>query len=155
MFPLKTIPTSIILALILITLSGGVGLALAHDSSGIMDVHSTTDDPLNILVFHSYYPTYEWSQEISAGITDVLKNSDYHHAEVYFEFMDAKRHFSPEYVASLAEVYKYKYRGHQQFDLIICSDNHAIDFLTSEAGLEIFPQDIPVVFCGANDYDPA
>lgn len=115
----------------------------------------STDEELSILVLHSYYPTYEWSNEISTGITDILKDSDYSDAEVYLEFMDAKRHFSPEYMTSLGEVYRLRYDDFNDFDLIIVSDNHAIDFLTSEIGLEIFPADIPVVFCGANDYDPA
>jgi len=114
----------------------------------------STDEEISILVLHSYYPTYEWSNEISAGIADVLKDSDYSDAEVYFEFMDAKRHFSPEYMASLGEVYRLRYNDPYEFDLIVVSDNHAIDFLASETGLEIFPADMPVVFCGANDYDP-
>lgn len=112
-------------------------------------------NPSNVLIFHSYYPTYEWSSDISAGVLDSFSNSEYHDSEIYFEYMDAKRHSSPEYFASLAEVYKYKYKDAEKFDIIICSDNYAIDFLCSEAGLAIFPSEIPVVFCGANDYDPA
>ncbi|WMW22124.1 ABC transporter substrate binding protein [Methanolobus mangrovi] len=91
---------------------------------------------------------------ITQGILDVFKDSEYSNAEIYFEYMDAKRHPDKEYIDSLADVYRQKYKNHDEFGLIICADNYAIDFLTSEAGLEIFSPDIPVVFCGANDYDP-
>ncbi|WP_319508548.1 ABC transporter substrate binding protein [uncultured Methanolobus sp.] len=90
---------------------------------------------------------------INQGILDVLGSSSYSNAEIYFEYMDAKRHPDKEYIDSLADVYRQKYKNYDEFDLIICADNYAIDFLTSEAGLEIFSPDVPVVFCGANDYD--
>ncbi|WP_340819162.1 ABC transporter substrate binding protein [Methanolobus sp. WCC4] len=122
----------------------------------------SNDDPANehssqapqILIFHSYYPTYEWSNMISKGIADAFKDTEYSDAEFYFEYMDAKRHPEQEYIDSLADAYRHKYKGHENFDLIICADNYAIDFITSDAGMDIFPPDIPVVFCGANDYDP-
>ncbi|WP_406659876.1 ABC transporter substrate binding protein [Methanolobus sp. ZRKC3] len=135
-------------------LFGGVILVSAQGVYGQEQPYDPNHEPATILILHSYYPTYEWSNDITAGILDVLKSSPYRDSEVYFEYMDAKRHSSPEYIASLAEVYRQKYKDPDQFDLIICSDNHAIDFLSSETGLEIFPSDIPVVFCGANDYDP-
>jgi signal transduction histidine kinase len=142
------------LFVVLILLFPGVLCVSAQNSSVQIQAHTTNLEPVNVLIIHSYYPTYEWSRAITAGILDSLSNSVYHDSEVYFEYMDAKRHFSPEYFASLAEVYKYKYKDAEKFDLIICSDNYAIDFLCSDAGLAIFPADIPVVFCGANAYDP-
>jgi len=66
--------------------------------------------------------------------------------------MDAKRHPEKEYIDSLAEVYRHRYTDPDEFDLIICTDNHAIDFICSDDGIEIFPG-VPIVFCGANSYD--
>lgn len=136
-------------------LFGNIAFVSAHETYTLETSYDPNHEAATILVLHSYYSTYEWSNDITDGIMEALKNSEYQDADIYFEYMDAKRHPEPEYIDSLTEVYRHKYRDPEQFDLIIVSDNHAIDFLCSEVGLEIFPPDIPVVFCGANDYDPA
>jgi signal transduction histidine kinase len=132
---------------------GGIISASAQIPSVSDGLNNVNSEPMKILIFHSYYSTYEWSSDVTTGIMSSLDNSSYGNSDIYFEYMDAKRHSSPEYIASLVEVYKYKYKDSENFDLIICSDNYAIDFLTSEEGLAIFPPEIPVVFCGANNYD--
>ena len=130
------------------------GVVSSNVSSGMDGSGDVDAEPPIILLFHSYEPTYEWTNGITAGVIESLTNSAFHNSQISFEYMDSKAHSSPEYIASLAQVYRYKYPDIRRFDLIICSDNNAIDFLCSEDGLEIFPTDIPVVFCGANDYDP-
>ncbi len=151
----KTVRAFLLLFILTGLLIGEIGFVSAQDSANVTSVSDPGHKKATILVLHSYYSTYEWSNDITKGVMYVLDNSEYRDADIYFEYMDAKRHPEPEYIVSLSEVYSHKYDDPEQFDLIIVSDNHAIDFLTSEAGLEIFPLDIPVVFCGANDFDPA
>lgn len=110
------------------------------------------DSSPKILVLHSYYPTFEWSNMITKSIRDTFAGSNYSEAEIYLEYMDAKRHPEKEYIDSLAEVYRHRYTDPDEFDLIICTDNHAIDFICSDDDIEIFPG-VPIVFCGANSYD--
>ena len=61
---------------------------------------------------------------------------------------------TPSDLARLHDYYKYKFQG-LEFDVIIASDNAALDFLLQNHQA-LFPQ-TPVVFCGvgmmARDYD--
>ncbi len=137
----------IILTFILIILTTPYAIGQPSESGNL------NDEPA-VLVLHSYYPTYEWSNRMSEGIIDEFGSSEYSNTDIYFEYMDAKRHSDQEYLDHLANLYRYRYTDNDEFDLIICADNHAIEFICSDAGKEIFSPEIPVVFCGANSFDP-
>ena len=106
-----------------------------------------------VLILHSYHFGYDWTEGIAAGIRSVFQE---HHvlAELHVEFMDARRHGTPSDLARLHDYYKYKFQG-LEFDVIIASDNAALDFLLQNHQT-LFPQ-TPVVFCGVGmigrDYD--
>ena len=81
----------------------------------------------NILILNSYHPGYKWSDEITAGIIDVLADK-YPEAVRYIEYMDTK-HFPDEaYILELYKLYKLKY-SQTKFDAIISSDDNAFNFL--------------------------
>ena len=69
--------------------------------------------------------------------------------EFHLEYMDTKRHFSPEYLQHLFNLYETKYKN-QQLDVILCSDDNALDFLLTHRDM-LFPG-VPIVFCGVNDF---
>ena len=101
----------------------------------------------HVLVLNSYEPTYGWTANIVRGVQSVFDPMD--NVELSIEFMDSKKGFTPEYASLLAQIYARKY-GSLHFDLILSSDDDALDFLKSYRK-QLFP-DVPVVFCGVNGF---
>jgi PAS domain S-box-containing protein len=100
-----------------------------------------------ILLLHSYHKGYDWSDSISSAVEDYYKNQN---VEITTEYMDTKRVYSDSYEKQLLNLYKTKYKT-SKFDLIIASDNNALNFLDKYHN-KIF-QNIPIVFCGINNFD--
>ncbi len=105
----------------------------------------------NILVLHSYHPTFRWNIEINEGIHEVFSRSP-RLLNIAMEYMDSKRLFDEQYQHYLYQLYAYKY-GNVAFDVILISDDDALTFLAHH-GKELFPG-VPVVFCGINNYHPS
>jgi len=103
-----------------------------------------------VLILHSYYPTFTWTDRITEGIQTAFSESEYAHAELYFEHMDAKRHPDAIYLDQYARLLSAKFPKPDAVDLILCSDDQALNFLLERADT-LFP-DVPVVFCGVNGY---
>lgn len=99
-----------------------------------------------VLVIHSYYQGYKWTDDENAGIESVLKNV-VGTGNIHIEYMDTKKVFGDLYSQRLYEVYKLKYKNFK-FDIIIATDNNAYDFMRKYRD-ELFPG-TPVVFCGVN-----
>ena len=104
-----------------------------------------------LLILHSYYKGFEWTDLIDQGIGEAMQPFG-NDISVYTEYMDLKRFPEREHIASLREVYRIKY-SKVRFDAILCSDDHAFQFLLDYRD-ELFPG-TPVVFCGVNDFDPS
>jgi two-component system cell cycle sensor histidine kinase/response regulator CckA len=102
----------------------------------------------NVLVVHSYHRNYEWTASIDQAMEGVLRKS-LPEAELFIEEMDSKRH-PPEIISSVFKLYLAAKYANQRFDVILCSDDNALDFLLSSRD-ELFPG-VPVVFCGINDF---
>ncbi|MCF8056149.1 MAG: PAS domain S-box protein [Desulfocapsa sp.] len=101
-----------------------------------------------ILVLNSYHPGYSWSDDIMEGIRSVFPE-DGESVVLHIEYMDTKR-FSPEKSFVLLEqLYQIKHQL-SNYDLIIASDNNALNFLKQNNN-KLFPN-IPIVFCGINNY---
>ena len=101
-----------------------------------------------VLLLHSYHRGNEWTGSIIQGMETVLQQA-LPEAELFTEYMDSKRH-SPEVIVSPFKRYlAAKYRT-RRFDVILCSDDNALDFLLSFRG-DLFPG-TPVIFCGINDF---
>jgi len=108
-------------------------------------------DPLprpgqTVLVLHSYYKGYRWTDDENRGIESVLLPR-LGPANLYIEYMDTKRFYSRGSLDDFPEIYRRKFRLHH-FDAIIATDNNAFDFLREHRD-ELFPG-TPVVFCGVN-----
>jgi PAS domain S-box-containing protein len=98
-----------------------------------------------VLVLHSYHKGYVWSDEVSKAIEENLKNEN---LNITTEYMDTKYIYSYEYKLKLFDFLLYKYKN-KKFDVIIASDNTALNFLENFHD-KIFV-DTPIVFCGINN----
>lgn len=101
-----------------------------------------------ILLLHSYHKGYTWSDDISKTIEEKL--SRLNNTELTTAYMDTKRVSNSSYIQSLYELYKIKFND-RHFDLIIASDNHALEFL-NKYSKELFPN-TPIIFTGINYYN--
>ena len=99
-----------------------------------------------VLLLHSYHKGYEWTDSISKAVEDSFKYTD---IELTTEYMDTKRVYDNQYTKKLLDFYQQRYKN-RKFDLIIASDNNALDFLNKYHN-KIF-QDIPIIFCGINNF---
>ncbi len=99
-----------------------------------------------VLILHSYYRGYKWTDEEHGGIEAALKPV-ISSTNIYTEYMDTKKAYGDLYSQRLYEVYKIKYANFR-FDVIIATDNNAFDFLRQYRD-RLFPG-VPVVFCGVN-----
>lgn len=94
-----------------------------------------------ILHINSFHPGFFWSDSITRGILTTLTGKN---IDLYTEYLYA-RHFKESIHELNARYIANKYRN-VNFDLVIVSDNEALDF-AFEYGDRLFPS-IPVVFCG-------
>ena len=101
-----------------------------------------------ILLINSYHDGFKWSDDIVSGVRSVLGKDD----DLRIEYMDARRISTPEYLRSLRESFRIKFRGHR-YDVVIVSDDPALDLIL-DLGEDLFPS-TPVVFCGINDFSDA
>jgi len=99
-----------------------------------------------VLVLHSYYKGYRWTDDENRGIESALLPR-IGAANLYIEYMDTKRFYSRGSMEEFPEIYRRKFRYHH-FDVIVATDNNAFDFLLDYRD-ELFPA-TPVVFCGVN-----
>ena len=103
-----------------------------------------------VLLLHSYHKGYIWSDDISKTIE---KNfAPFKNIELTTVYMDTKRVADPTYLDSLAKLYKQQFEK-RKFDLILVSDNNAFDFAIRYH--EYLFADLPVLFCGINNFDKA
>ncbi len=95
-----------------------------------------------VLILHSYYQGYKWTDDEHAGIESVLKPVIGRN-NIHIEYMDTKKIFGDLYSQRLYEIYKLKYNNYK-FDLIITTDNNAFEFmLSSYAGCFLWCQLLP------------
>ncbi len=84
------------------------------------------------------------------GVDSVFNSvKDY---DVYYEYLDSKRNSSPEYMEYLKQIFVLKY-SRNDFDMIILSDDNAFNFILQFRN-SVF-KNVPIVFCGINNYDPS
>ena len=131
-----------------------ISLFLIFPGHSISQVDIPTDTIISkkkLLVLHSYYKGFEWTDSIDQGIGDALL-SHANDVSVYTEYMDLKRFPEVPHIESLRRVFRIKY-SKTRFDAILCTDDHAFQFLLQFRD-ELFPG-TPVIFCGVNDFDPS
>jgi len=110
------------------------------------------EGPKQVLVLHSYHAGLKWTDDIMEGIREVFSRQPVP-PDVYVEYMDSKRNESVEYVDELLDDFlSRKFRG-MRFDLLLLSDNNALDFARRHRkGLF---EGVPIVFCGINNFHPS
>jgi len=102
-----------------------------------------------VLLVHSYDKSYKWSDDISKAIESQFdKHNNINLTTIY---MDTKKVATPVYFQKLFELYKEQFKE-RQFDLIIASDNDALEFLNAHIN-ELFPH-TPLLFCAINNFTP-
>ncbi len=103
-----------------------------------------------VLLLHSYHKGYKWSDDISLEIEKRFKDEkDINLTTIY---MDTKHIAGSTYLNQLGEIYK-KQLSTRDFDLVIVSDNNAFDFAIKYH--EYLFKDLPILFCGINNFDKA
>lgn len=103
----------------------------------------------NILIIHSYSENFVWTRDITSGINSVIDGSNKNY-NVYTDYMDLKNINNNTYIQNFYSLQKNKYKD-IKFDVIICSDNGALDYLLKYRD-SLFSK-VPVVFCGINFLD--
>lgn len=103
-----------------------------------------------VLVLHSYHHGLEWSDNISKGIIETLNKSP-EKVTIHFEYLDAKRYFTPYFKEKTFEYLLAKH-GKTRYDAIIACDNDALAFINQNNAL-LF-SNTPIIFCGINDFMP-
>ena len=103
-----------------------------------------------VLLIHSYHKGYIWTNDISNAIEKEFSN--HKNIELTTVYMDTKRVSNPKYLDSLVTLYKEQFKN-RKFDLILVSDNNAFDFIIKYHN-QLF-KEIPVLFCGINNFDKA
>ena len=102
----------------------------------------------NILHINSYHSGFTWTDGITDGINEtVSKRPD---INLYVEFEDSKRYTDSTNIA-LFKKYILKKYNRQKIDLIITSDNSALDFVIENQLADKW--NAPVVFCGISNYE--
>ena len=105
-------------------------------------------DEKHILVLNSYHPDYEWTKDITSGIREAFKPIN-HPMQLHYEYMDTRRNRSDEYWSLMEKILHNKYRN-KNFDIIISTDNNALDYLLGNR--KIYGLTVPIVFSGVNNF---
>ncbi|MBM9520825.1 PAS domain S-box protein [Desulforhopalus vacuolatus] len=101
-----------------------------------------------ILILNSYHKGFPWVDGIVEAVESGLDARGFVY-DLTVEYMDTKAHsYDAAYKKYLYDLYAFKYSNYK-FDAIICSDDHAFDFLR-EFHKKLFP-DTPIVFCAVNN----
>lgn len=106
----------------------------------------------HVLILNSYQKGYGWTDDTVAGLEGVFREH-IPGAMLSVEYMDTKRVSpTPAYFDMLAELYIAKYTARRP-DVVVVSDNNALTFIM--AYHEKVFADVPVVFCGVNNFTDA
>lgn len=111
---------------------------------------SLSKDKKHILVIHSYHQSFVWTDSISNGIESVLTPLA-GEIETFYEYLDSKRFVDPMFIESFERKYELLC-SKVMCDAIIVSDNNALNFVIKNR--KRFFQNIPIIFCGINNYKP-
>lgn len=100
----------------------------------------------HILFMNTYHKGLPWSDELVEALKKELTSNN-KYIQLHIEYMDTRWFYSPQQFENLYNYYKDKY-SKINLDLIICSYNHAYDFIIRHKQ-NLFG-DIPCLFCGLN-----
>lgn len=104
----------------------------------------------HILYINSYHTGFSWTDEVTKGILDYFSQVEGVH--VHTEFMDAKRN-TPETVTAYFLPYLSQKFAVDKPNLIIVSDNSALDLVLAHRHTTKLFKDVPIVFAGISNPD--
>ncbi|MCG8057417.1 MAG: PAS domain S-box protein [Candidatus Thiodiazotropha endolucinida] len=114
---------------------------------------SMADTPFSekrVLLIYSYHPGFPTTPRILNGIRSVFT---FDGPKVDIEFMDSKRLHDAQSQINFLQQLSYKLNYRQAYDLVIVSDDHALE-MVSGYGESLF-EGIPIVFLGINSLELA
>lgn len=109
--------------------------------------HGLSSEKYKILYINSYHTGYSWTDEVTKGLMAHFSERD--SFLVLSEFLDAIRH-SPDNAEKWFLPYLNDKYQNTRFDLIIASDNSALDLVLKHNQHALF-KNVPVVFCGVSN----
>lgn len=116
------------------------------------DLSAEENPTTRILIVHSYHPTFSWTKRVHDGMLSVFTEDQEQNLSVeYIDIKQKPQRQHKEYLQEYEKFFIYKHRD-KHYDLILCSDDTAIQFILSIRD-QLFPG-VPVVFCGMNLYLP-
>lgn len=105
----------------------------------------------SVLILDSYHHSYTWSDRELDGVIETLSASGLK-PDIHVEFMDSKNFPKNEHFEQLRALYAVKY-GKNRPSILIVLDNPAFEFAIKYR--KALFSNIPIVFAGLNDYEPA
>jgi PAS domain-containing protein len=105
----------------------------------------------HILVLHSYHPGYPWTDQVMAGIQDVLSNS-FERIHMDVEYLDVKRHRHSAQVSRMFDAVLHHKLRQRSFNLVVASGNEALEYALAHRR-DLF-RDAPIVSCATVGPDP-
>ncbi|MCW3804049.1 sensor histidine kinase [Plebeiibacterium marinum] len=103
----------------------------------------------NVLVINSYHMGYSWTDEVVEGIRSKLDSAG--NINYFLEFMDTKRFLDETTFINFHNYLTTKYQT-VNFDVIVVSDNNAMDFYLTYRDSSLF-RNKPFVFSGLANVD--
>ena len=110
--------------------------------------------PQRVLILHSYHQGLSWTDDVQAAFSAILAQSGLS-IEVDVKYLDALRMGDPKAFRRNMELLHRQMVDQfvgKQFDMVLVSDNSALDFLLEHR--ESLTGNAPVVFCGINNFSP-
>lgn len=127
----------------------GIFCLVSLAQTGAVPAHAQTARK-QVLFINSYHPGYKFSDDLLKSVSEKFQADG--NIDLRVEYLDTKRVNDEFYLRQVYLLYQYKYKD-AKLDLIMSSDDAALNFLL-KYGDSLFPN-IPVVFAGANFFEPA
>lgn len=101
----------------------------------------------NILVIHSYAPSYQWTSDFQSGIERALTFSNAN-VKLSIEYLDTKRVVHQDFYDEFTRYFSAKYRNYR-FDAVLVSDDNALTMLNGWTNSPL--KGLPIVAGGINN----
>lgn len=101
----------------------------------------------NVLVLHSYSPSYQWTADFQSGIDQVVAKSNTK-LKLSLEYLDTKRVYNETYYGEFIRYFSTKYQ-HHQFDAVLVTDDNALELINQWPDNPFI--DLPIIAAGINN----
>ncbi|MFT5698643.1 MAG: two-component system cell cycle sensor histidine kinase/response regulator CckA [Desulforhopalus sp.] len=124
-------------------------LPLSYISSAFSEDSKNKSIP-QVLIVHSAYQGYPWTDSLNRGIAEVFGNAQESVGLIY-EYLDTKRNNEESYFIKLHKLWEQKYQK-RRIDLILVCDNQAYDFIIK--GRDTLFNNTPIIFAAYIGFRP-